>query len=186
MMSHHSESSGRRKSLPWQGLAALLLAAGLAACSSADPNTAYPHSRPHRRGATYEQSDRPPGADGLALSGLLGKGGSEGAEKGVDGFLWQASLDSLSSLPLASADPAGGVIITEWYAAPDQPDVRRKVDVVLQGGDLDGAAVRVSVFRQVREAGGAWKSVPAAQNADRELETAILAKARQLRDARRG
>lgn len=186
MTDRHYQSSTRRRRLPWPGLAALLLAAGLAACSSADPTTTYPHSWPHRGGPSYGHSDRLFGPEGLTLSELLGKDKDGAAAGPADRFLWQASLDSLSSLPLASADPASGVIITEWYAAPDRPDERRKVDVVLKGGDLDAKALRVSVFRQVREAGGAWKSVPAAEGADSRLATEILTKARQLRDAQQG
>lgn len=29
-----------------------------------------------------------------------------------------AALDTMSFMPLASADPFGGVIITDWYVAP--------------------------------------------------------------------
>ena len=38
---------------------------------------------------------------------------------GVNSFLWRASLDTISFMPLSSADPFGGVIITDWFAPPE-------------------------------------------------------------------
>ena len=73
---------------------------------------------------------------------------------GVNGFLWRASLDTLSFLPLTSADPFGGVIITDWYAR------RRKARLsasrsrsIFSGRELRADGVRVAVFRQKREDG---------------------------------
>ena len=67
---------------------------------------------------------------------------------GVNGFLWRASLDTLSFLPLSSADPFGGVIITDWYAPPESPAERFKVTVYILGRELRSDGVRVAVFRQ--------------------------------------
>ena len=50
---------------------------------------------------------------------------------GVNSYLWHASLDTLSFMPLASADPFGGVIITDWYSAPDNANERMKVTVYI-------------------------------------------------------
>jgi hypothetical protein len=83
---------------------------------------------------------------------------------GVNSYLWHASLDTLSFMPLQSADPFGGVIITDWYSAPETPAERLKL----------------TVFRQT-QANGAW--VDAAVNPDTatKLEDAILTRARELR-----
>ena len=68
---------------------------------------------------------RPDTYDTSALfSGQVDEGG---AILGVNSFLWRASLDTLSFLPLSSADPFGGVIITDWYAPPESPNERFKV-----------------------------------------------------------
>src|SRR3979411_872412 len=45
---------------------------------------------------------------------------------GVNSYLWRATLDTLSFMPLASADPYGGVVITDWYVNPEKPDERFK------------------------------------------------------------
>src|SRR5271169_3118669 len=50
---------------------------------------------------------------------------------GVNGYLWRASLDTLAFMPLASADPYGGLIITDWYANPEKPDERFKCTVYI-------------------------------------------------------
>ena len=46
-----------------------------------------------------------------------GSGGA-GSALGVNAYLWRGALDTLSFMPLASADPFGGVIITDWYSRP--------------------------------------------------------------------
>lgn len=99
---------------------------------------------------------------------------------GVNAYLWRATLDTLNFMPLASADPVGGVVISDWYAAPDKPDEHMKVTVYILDRRLRADAVKVNVFRQTRNAAG-WTD--AAVNADTgiKLENAILARARELR-----
>ena len=105
---------------------------------------------------------------------------AEMPQLGVNSYLWRATLDTLNFMPLASADPVGGVVISDWYAAPDKPDEHVKVTVYILDRRLRADAVKVSVFRQVRGANG-WSD--AAVNADTgiKLENAILARARELR-----
>jgi len=101
---------------------------------------------------------------------------------GVNGFLWRASLDTISFLPLTSADPFGGVIITDWYTPPESPAERFKVTVYILGRELRADGVRVSVFRQKREATGAdWLDASTGKNTSTSLENAILSRARELR-----
>jgi hypothetical protein len=102
---------------------------------------------------------------------------------GVNGFLWRASLDTLSFLPLSSADPFGGVIITDWYAPPESPAERFKVTVYILGRELRADAVRVAVFRQKREAGNEWQDATTGTSTSTSLEDAILTRARELRIA---
>lgn len=103
---------------------------------------------------------------------------------GVNGFLWRASLDTLSFLPLSSADPFGGVIITDWYAPPESPSERFKVTVYILGRELRADGVRVAVFRQKREGANEWQDATTGDNTSTSLEDAILTRARELRIAR--
>jgi hypothetical protein len=99
---------------------------------------------------------------------------------GVNSYLWHASLDTLSFMPLQSADPFGGVIITDWYSAPETPAERLKVTVYILDRRLRADGLKLTVFRQT-QANGAW--VDAAVNPDTatKLEDAILTRARELR-----
>jgi len=104
----------------------------------------------------------------------------------VNGFLWRASLDTLSFLPLSSADPFGGVIITDWYAPPESPAERFKVTVYILGRELRSDGVRVAVFRQKRNTGSEWIDANAGKNTSTSLENAILTRARELRISNTG
>ena len=108
-------------------------------------------------------------------------GGGGGASIGVNSFLWHASLDTISFMPLASADPFGGTIITDWYSPPDTPNERFKINIYILGRDLRADGVRARVFRQDRNKDGQWVDAPVDQSTGIGIENAILARARQIR-----
>ena len=124
---------------------------------------------------------------GLVTAGCAG-GRSRSAEVegasptlGVNGYLWRASLDTLAFMPLASADPYGGVIITEWYVNPEKPDERLKAQVYILDTRLRADGLNVTVYRQQRDAAGQWIDAPVSGQTATDIENAILTKARQLR-----
>lgn len=100
---------------------------------------------------------------------------------GVNSYLWSATLATLSFMPLVSADPYGGTVITDWYVSPEKPDERFKATVYILDARLRADGLNVSVFKQVRDASGNWVDAPAAAQTETDLENAILTKARQLR-----
>lgn len=100
---------------------------------------------------------------------------------GVNGYLWRATLDTLSFMPLASADPYGGVIITDWYMNPEKPDERFKCTVYILDARLRADGLNVAVFKQSRDAAGNWVDAPAAGQTETDIENSILTRARQLR-----
>ncbi len=108
-----------------------------------------------------------------------GTGGAGGI--GVNAFLWRASLDTLDFIPLASADPFGGVIITEWYRPPESESERFKLNVYITDTQLRSDAVSVSVFREVRDGAGEWRNAPVDERTAVDLENTILTRARELR-----
>jgi hypothetical protein len=108
-----------------------------------------------------------------------GNGGPAGV--GVNSYLWRATLDTVSFMPLASADPFGGVIITDWYAPTETPNERFKVNVFILGRELRADGVRCTVFRQKRDGGGQWADAPVDQKTGVDIENAILTRARQMR-----
>ncbi len=107
-------------------------------------------------------------------------GPEENGALGVNAYLWRASLDTLSFLPLVSADPYGGVIITDWYANPDKKDERMKATIYILDTRLRADGVSAAVFRETL-ANGVWTTAAVSPDTNVALENAILAKARQLR-----
>lgn len=99
----------------------------------------------------------------------------------VNRHLWRASLDTLSYLPLASTDPFTGVIATDWAASPEAPNERFKVTAYVKSPELTTQALQVAVYREVRDEAGAWVTAPVSGVTARQLEDAILLRARQLK-----
>jgi hypothetical protein len=99
---------------------------------------------------------------------------------GVNSYLWHASLDTLSFMPLASADPFGGVIITEWYSAPQALDERMKATVYILDRRLRADGLKVAVFRQVKQ-NGEWADASVSPETSTKLTDAILTRARELK-----
>jgi hypothetical protein len=118
---------------------------------------------------------------------VYGPGDRRGAESGtgggmaVNGYLWRASLDTMSFMPLTSADPFGGVIVTDWYVPPESPNERLKVQIYILDRQLRADGLRVTVFRQVRIGNGDWIDAEVKPETTAQLENAILTRARQLR-----
>jgi Domain of unknown function (DUF3576) len=107
-------------------------------------------------------------------------GPDENGALGVNAYLWRASLDTLSFMPLASADPYGGVIITDWYANPEKKDERLKATVYILDTRLRADGISAAVFRETLT-NGVWTPASVSADTNVALENAILTKARQLR-----
>ena len=99
---------------------------------------------------------------------------------GVNSYLWRAALETVSFAPLLQADSAGGVIVTDWYSNPANPDERVKLTVSILDLDLRADALRVAASRQVAQ-GGNWVEAPVQAATVQKLEDIILTKARELR-----
>ncbi len=162
--------------------------AALAACTGGDPEQRAAQAdanaaRAREQTMQNAMGNRSPNQYDPALGtggilDLFGPGRGEPARQiGVNKYLWTASLDVLSFLPLDGADPFSGVIVTDWGRVAGDPTPFR-VTVLISEAALDARSLRVAAFRQ---AGGRPVPVSAADN--RRLEDAILTRARQLRIA---
>lgn len=123
-----------------------------------------------RVGGLFGRGDKAPKAQSVPANAI-----------GVNGFLWRATLDTLSFMPLVSADPYGGVIITDWYADPAAPNERFKATAYILDTRLRADGLNVAVNKQVKDASGAWVDAQAAEQTETDIENAILTRARQLR-----
>ena len=99
---------------------------------------------------------------------------------GVNAYLWRAALDTISFAPLLQADANTGVIITDWYSAPNSPGERVKLTVTILDQDLRADALRVAASREVMQ-NGAWVSAPVSAATVQKLEDIILTRARDIR-----
>jgi len=118
------------------------------------------------------------------LGNLLGSStnrNDSGGALGVNSFLWRASLETISFMPINTADAFGGVIITDWFSPPESPGERFKLNVYILGRTLRADGVKVSVFRQVRDAQGNWTDTEVPEGTSPKVEDSILTKARILR-----
>jgi hypothetical protein len=125
--------------------------------------------------------------DGLELWGAdkkrdVGSGAGGGSGIGVNAHLWYASLDTISFMPLASADPFGGVIITDWYTPEQSPNERFKLNVFIMDRLLRSDAIKVKVFNEKFDSKmQQWINSPSDAKMAQEIENLILTRARQLR-----
>ena len=107
---------------------------------------------------------------------------SSGPAIEVSALLWRASLDTISFMPLKSADPFGGVIITDWFVPPEAPNERVKLTVYILTRQLRSDGIRVSVFRETL-VNGVWRTALVSKETANKLENKILYRARELRIA---
>ena len=165
--------------------AALAAALAIAGCQETKTEYSYPDHSHGRREPTG--SNKPADSVFGAGGGLSILGGNRapaeggGSGVGVNSFLWRASLDTIVFMPLSSADPFGGVIITDWFSPAETPNERFKMTVYILDRRLRSDGLKVAVFRQVRGPSGEWLDAPVAPKTATELENAILTRARQLR-----
>lgn len=94
----------------------------------------------------------------------------------VNKYIWNASLDILDFLPIESADPFSGVIVT-GYGTPPGGNRAYRATVIVRDPALDARSLKVALLT---------RSGPAPMEAVRTVENAILTRARELRVRDRG
>jgi hypothetical protein len=98
----------------------------------------------------------------------------------VNAYIWRATLDTLSFMPLVSADPFGGVVITDWYSPPATPNERFKANAYILSSQMDANAIKISLFHQILQ-NGQWQDADVDPNTVSGLEDRILARAADLK-----
>ena len=128
--------------------------------------------------------------DGSKRKTIFGEGGlslfgdeKQSEDSGVNVFLWRASLDTVSFMPVNSADVFGGVILTDWHSSAEAPNERFKLNVYILGRTLRADGLRVTVFRQIFTRNGQWADAAVPAETKTKIEDSILTRARQLRNA---
>lgn len=172
--------------------AALLLAAvaagAVAACGGVETTREFPEKDATGRWVVPGRQNTNPAPEGIRLFELGGGDGIDSEQAiGVNKHLWRASLDVLSALPLAIADPFGGVITTDWSISEEDPNERIKVMAHIRSVRLEARSLQVTVHRQTRvAAGGDWLTAEVAEETTRQIVDSILNQAREHRIADEG
>lgn len=169
-------SSPARKIL----LSGALFISLLGGCSGVSTDPTY---KDKQKDDLYKYGSLASDSGGISILGGKEKKKTEGL--GVNAYLWRAALDTISFMPIASADPFGGLITTDWHSTEASPNERVKLNILILDRDLRADGVKVSVFRQTRGVGGDWADASSAAATASSLEETILTRARQLRLAQK-
>ncbi len=162
---------------------ALVIVAGLSGCG--ETKAIYPDKQTGESSPVWGERKRETifGDGGLFNTDRKKRTDGEGVGIGVNAYLWRAALDTFAFMPLSSADPFGGVIITDWYQPPETPNERFKTNIYILDKVLRADGVKVALFRQIRDSSGNWADQPVDAKTVIDLENSILTRARQLRTA---
>ena len=167
----------------------LIMVVAMSACSltGIKKEASYP-TRPNASGSdgivySNDKRDTIWGEDESITSRLFNKDkdSQSGAGIGVNSFLWRASLDTVSFMPLSSADPFGGVILTDWYENPEKRGERFKLNVYILDRQLRADGIRVSVFKQRLDTNKNWRDMTVSKKTGTDVENTILTRAREMR-----
>ena len=124
------------------------------------------------------------GNDGLDVFGgnnnKEGSGGIASIGMPINPYLWSASLETLSFMPLSSADPFGGTILTDWYSSEINENERCKINVFISGAELKTQNLRVASFCEAFK-NNKWVGIKTDNEDNIRLENAILNKAKKLK-----
>ncbi len=159
--------------------AALIIAGCSKFRSKDDPDVVAPVDQETKRKTNFGSIA---GDDTFVFGGSKKKGSSaQGTGMRVNPYLWSASLDAISFMPLVSADANGGVIVTDWYTDEKKSSERLKVTIKISSIELRVEAINIAIHKQ-RLSGNQWVNVSVEDRiASTELENIILTKARHLR-----
>jgi hypothetical protein len=165
----------------------ILLALGISACSSLQ--AVFPDKQAGQDSTPIIKAEDKPGDLFTSLFNRNNNANSSSSSSStplnnvlVNGYLWRASLDSLAFIPLASADPFGGVIISDWYNPPETPNERFKLVVRISDRELHADSLHVSAFRQIHQ-NNLWIDASVAPRTARDIENTILTRAREIRSS---
>ncbi len=156
----------------------LLSLLALAGCAGTKPLEKLPDSREQIRKENFGQLF---GSEALVFgksTPMYGEGGSVGMS--ANPHLWRAALETVSFMPLASADAVGGVIVTDWYSSATSKSERLKVTIYITDRQLRADAIKVTIHKEALR-DGSWVAATSDPATARQLEDIILSKARDLK-----
>ena len=155
----------------WMKSAMLLAALALAGCAGDQNRGLFGSERD--RDAEFEAAGnvRPGSEPNDGFFSLFSNQDDPNTTVEVNKYIWNASLEVLSFLPIQTVDPFSGVIVTGFGRPPGGGRAYRAT-VLIQDPALEARSLTLSLQTQ---------SGPASTETVRAVEDAILTRARQLR-----
>ena len=98
----------------------------------------------------------------------------------INPYLWKASLETVNFMPLSSADPFAGLIITDWYSQ-NNTNERCKINIFIRGVELKTSNLKVNSFCQTLSDTNNWVGNETDIKVNAQIENAILNKAKKLK-----
>ena len=98
----------------------------------------------------------------------------------INPYLWKASLETVNFMPLSSADPFAGLIITDWYSQ-NNTNERCKINIFIRGVELKTSNLKVNSFCQTLSDTNNWVGNETDIKINAQIENAILNKAKKLK-----
>ena len=127
------------------------------------------------------------GGSGISISGILNNNkkntnntSTTSISMSVNPYLWKGALETISFMPLSSADQIGGTIITDWYSTSDNQKERCKLNIFISGKQLNTENLRVTSFCQEFK-DPIWVNKKIDSDNNIKIENAILNKAKKLK-----
>tara|TARA_Y100001935_G_C17177946_1_gene443594 strand:- start:290 stop:829 length:540 start_codon:yes stop_codon:yes gene_type:complete len=123
--------------------------------------------------------------DGLNVGGILNNKKEPESVVGTYGmpinqYLWKGALATINFMPLNSADPVGGTILTDWYSTASNENERCKLNIFITGKELKTQNLKVTSFCQEFR-NQKWLSKEVDEVNNTKIENAILNTAKKLR-----
>ena len=98
----------------------------------------------------------------------------------VNGYLWRATLNILSFVPLISTDALSGIIITDWYANKNIQNQRLKITAYINTNELKSESINIKVEIQSFK-NNIWSQPLTSKSLAIQIEDSILNEARNLK-----
>ncbi len=124
--------------------------------------------------------------DGLAFNDILSQDKNQNNQgvsmvgMSINTFLWRGALETINFMPLNSADPIGGTILTDWYSTSDNENERCKLNIFITGTEFKSQNLKVTSFCQDFK-NQKWVNKSVDQESNIKIENAILNKAKKIR-----
>ena len=91
--------------------------------------------------------------------------------------LWRASLDTISFMPLLTADYGGGIIVTDWFNNTNDENQSIKISIQFLSNEVRSDALSIKVFKKNCEINKNCKIINSKSKLNNELKLTILKKA---------